>query len=269
MRKKIIYAVNNFSRLFIKDKGAHFAYNLGVSAVRMSVPFFLIAVIASVHFFYADSKTKLEYISKVEAVVTEVHENHYVNDPEGGGLVAVSEYKITHGDASFYDIKDNEIIIYTVKFEGSYPDGSPLELEQNITRDQYHYIYSPRLKKQKSTYSLYKDKKRDRLYMARSSISRREGLKEYCISYDDTGIPPVFPIWLVCSASAVSAILFIIGKRQIDLAMKYPRSDIPEELSGAPAVPYSPERHEEIHKNELGNETNKVSGALPDKGAEQ
>ena len=57
---------------------------------------------------------------------------------------------------------------------------------------------------------------------------------EYHRAYPNT--PPPVPVWGIPLVLAGMLMFFYMGKKQINISMKYPRSDVPDELSGAPVL---------------------------------
>lgn len=62
---------------------------------------------------------------------------------------------------------------------------------------------------------------------------------EYFLCTKDAHAP--VQTWAVVLSFIVALLLFLMGRRQITLSMKYPRSDVPIEVTGAPDIMYNEE----------------------------
>lgn len=199
---KLPAAVYNFFNMFHKDKGAHFTYNMGVSMMRLGLLCFFAAVGVSVLFFLSDCPAFVKK-DKVMAVVTECG----VQEVDGEEVECVS-------------------------FSGeSKKGGAAFEQTQRCTSAGLQY------------YEQYIDSDLAREYNRYSVTGRPDFIsyhgtfmarREYYWAYPDT--PKPVPVWLAGVLLILMVMFFYIGKREIGISMKYPRNDVPEEVTGVPAV---------------------------------
>lgn len=255
--------------MFVKDPGAHFTYNLGVGTMRVALLFFIIAAAVTVAFFAIDG-VKLIYIGEVKAAVTELSEVECVIDPQSKELIPVEEFvKIPeYENMSDYERSKYTTYKHYVTFEGNMPNGTPFEVTQRTSWTMYSNTYLMRYKQPASRYKLFKVMGSDELFVTTRDKTTYRALAEYCGCNGVTSSP--VPIWGIILPFIISIVLFLIGRREINLAMKYPRSDVPEELAGAPAVMNGAEASFAGAENASANETPaEVQNALPDKGETQ
>ena len=198
--KRLPMAVYNFFNMFHKDKGAHFAYNIGVSMMRAGLFCFLTAVILTIAYAAIDRPfmrkkdtvtAVVDYCSMEQLVRTMGRVEFTVTDSSGRSF-SHEQYCTWGGCRHYKSLSESgercRLTRYTVKGGADY-----------IT---YHHPLFVRY--------------------------------EYYWSHPDSPMP--VPIWLVPVALVLMVVFFLIGRRQIRISMKYPRLDIPDELSGAPVI---------------------------------
>lgn len=255
--------------MFIKDTGAHFTYNIGVSIMRASLLFFVIAIIVTAAYFIVDS-VKLEYLGEVQAAVTELSQKNYVENPKSVYLMEVDEYEEKYGELpkTNYGLQKHGLVtFYYVTFVGDKPNGTPFAIQQPTTWTLYNDTYLFRLKQPRSTYKLYRETGSDKLFVSQTSKSKKAATREYCYAYGRSFSS--VPLWGIFLPLVISAVLFFMGKKQINLAMKYPRSDVPEETAFPPTISPDSTDHGEHNVIMSENNTAKAQSTLPDKGAAQ
>lgn len=266
MKKKIFYPINNLCRMFVKDQGAHFTYNLGVSIMRVSLLFFVITVLLTIAYFTIDG-VRLEYLGDVQASITELAQKRYIADQKTGRMIELEKYIDKYGYQPNYELEKHHMVsVYSVTFEVTPPDVMPYKVRQLTTWTLYNDTYLYRLNLP-DTYSMYSVGGRDEFYICMTSKNKKAATREYCGAYGQRASP--VPPWAIFIPLIISVILFLMGRKQINLAMKYPRSDVPEEIAFAPV----PIRDEGSAEPDISTEscTDSFSAnaheALPDKGA--
>ena len=202
-------AVYNFFNMFHKDKGAHFTYNIGVSMMRVGLLCFLFAVFLAGEFFLLDTP-RIRRRDSVKAEIT---------------------------DCSLIDSGDGTIGY--VSFSGVDREGNAFRATQHCTYGGYHYYRTFLKDGERHDLTRYRVKGRG------DYITYHLGIfvgYEYHWAYPDTS-PPV-PLWGIPVSLLLMLLFFYMGKKQISISMKYPRSDIPKEITGAPVLsPGSPDSH--------------------------
>ncbi len=198
--KKLLSAVYNFFNMFHKDAGAHFTYNMGVGMMRTGL-FCLIAAILLGVVYSLRENTHIRAKDKVNVMVTYC-------EPWSPGYIA------------------NE-----VRFFGRDSQGRTVRQTQCCTYGGYRH-YSKLLVSGKN-YELtrYSVSGRDDYISYHNSFFVKY---EYYWAYPDT--PRPVPVWLIPVLLFVMVICFIIGKKQINISMKYPRSDIQDGQSGTGGI---------------------------------
>ena len=220
--------------MFHKDKGAHFTHNLGVGLMRTSALFFLAAMIYLVVFIIVKMNTvQLDLIDEVTAEVKDVNsELRYLYEYDNGSTIDLSEEEYNEKFYSSYDERKHlhSYAVYFVTFEGTRSDGSRFELTEQTTRGQYdtyyNRMYQPALK-----YNMFSIKGVKDPYITGASL-KNSAAQEYCACHE--GNFSYMTLWGMWGLLLISAILFLIGRKQINISLKYPRSDVPLELSGVP-----------------------------------
>ena len=186
-----------------KDSGAHFTYNLGVSLIRFSLLFVLWALVIFAEWYYLSSPKfiKTDDASVQIAKFTQVTEKYYIvilDVTVPGG----QEYRHTQYATPGFMEEHRDIPGRTVE------DCRVYKLVGRGAEDGRDYgIYVTNLSRSLAEWQYY-----------RATPGAR---------------PPV-QTWGIWASLIVSVILFIIGRRQIRLSMKYPRSDVPLDIAGAP-----------------------------------
>ena len=215
--KVIVRAVYNYFRMLRKDSGAHFTYNLGVGLVRVSLLFFLWgALIFAEWYVLGNPAFTLE--SNAQITVIKVAP---VEPADRGHIKGLR--------ASFLAERlDN---------------GEKIEMTQFVSYEMGEY-YAVHLNENIGEFNLFsltgtgKNSGKDMgWYIAQKPKFSAEW--EYYFSTPGAHAP--VQTWAIWVSFAVSLVLFLMGRRQIRLSMKYPRSDVPVELSGAPDIMYNDE----------------------------
>lgn len=181
--------------MFRKDSGAHFTYNLGVGMIRLSLAFFLWALVIVAEWFFLSSP-KFVYESTVSAELTEtealgngVYTATFLVQPRDG----TPDYEHTqYATEGFIDANSGESI---------FGDG--------------YKVYSLKGRGIKSGRSYGR-------FISRSSSL----IAEWQYFFAVPGARPPVQTWGIWVSLALSVLLFMIGRRQIGLSMKYPRSDV-------------------------------------------
>lgn len=188
--------------MFRKDSGAHFTYNLGVGILRWSVMFLLWALLIAAEWFFLSSP-KFVYEATVEV--------GSVKTVRAGDDIYTATFEILS--------KDETVYTHTQYITG----GVRKKLgEHNFLGDTYHiYRLKGRGIRAGEEYGEY--------------ISRNSELvAEWQYFFATPGARPPVHTWGIWVSLGISVLLFIIGRRQIKLSMKYPRSDVPFGSSGLP-----------------------------------
>lgn len=199
--RKLPMVVYNFFNMFHKDKGAHFTYNMGVSMMRMGLLFFIAAVAVTVLFILSDSPS-IRVRDNIMAYVTDCRE-----EKQSG---------VTVGVVSFY-VEDSE--------------GRVSQVTQNCAASNLAYYQEQLTFGNRCQYTRYRIAGRDDYISYHRPFTVRS---EYFWAYPDVAKP--VPVWTAGVAFLLMLMFFYIGSREIRVSMKYPRNDVPEELSGAPVV---------------------------------
>ena len=196
-------AVYNFLRMFKKDSGAHFTYNLGVGMIRLSLLFFLWALLIIGEWFFLSSPR------------FEVRENVKVR--------LLASYPVEDGYMAEFEVyRDNEL----GKTVAEYVTQGMLTSFRN----------DPYLIDDYVVYDLYGRGIDTGVYYG-SFLSKgitKIAEWQYYLATPDAR-PPV-QTWGIWLSLLISAVMFMIGRRQIRLSMKYPRSDVPVTVTGAPVI---------------------------------
>ena len=190
--------------MFKKDSGAHFTYNLGVSLMRFSLFFFLWALVIFAEWYFLSSP---KFVKEDTATV---RVENFV-EVAGGRYMAIldvateSGARYTHTEyATKGLLEDYRIPPFTT------------------AQDCKVYRLLGRGADKGTDYGIF-------------ITDLGKSLAEWQYYLATPGARPPVQTWGIWVSLAVSVILFAIGRRQIRLAMKYPRSDVPFEITGAPA----------------------------------
>ena len=194
-------AVYNFFNMFHKDSGAHFTYNMGVSMMRIGLLCFAFVVLLVLEYIFLDSP-KLRRRDKVDVTVESVD----TRDTDKG-------------------------TVYEVTLHGFSRDGEEFEQTQQCTYMSYDFYTDKCGNGVAYPFLRYTVRGRDDFIAYGSWLYVGW---EYHRAYPDT--PPPVPMWGIPIALAIMALFFYMGKKEINISMKYPRSDVPEEVSGAPVL---------------------------------
>ena len=208
----MIKAVYNFFRMFKKDSGAHFTYNLGVGLVRLSLMFFLWALVIVGEWYFLSSPKfiRISYVSAKVSEVTETRTGKYV-----------ATLKVIPEDGKTFE----QVQFVTRSFAEMYED-------ENLAYEKFAmYRLVGRGNEKGKDYGTYI-----------SNLGK--SLAEWQYYRAVPGSRPPVQTWGIWVSLVVSLVLFAIGRRQITLSMKYPRSDVPVEVSGTPAVAYNKQAYE-------------------------
>lgn len=193
-----------------KDSGAHFTYNLGVGLVRTSLLFLLWGLLILTEWYVIGNPSfKFEGTVGISPINVDLTYSEYGNCPVE--LVATRRNKSTvrfvqyasHETARFYNSHLNTVV-------GEY--------------NLYHLTGTG------------KNSGREIGYFATNKGKLGAQWQYYFLTPDTHAPVQTWAIWI---SFAVSLLLFLMGRRQIRLAMKYPRNDVPVELAGAPDIIYN------------------------------
>ncbi len=198
--------------MFKKDSGAHFTYNLGVGIIRLSLMFFLWALVIAGEWYFLSSP-KFIRIAYVNVKVTDVIETRT-------GLYVATMRVMTESGETF-----DQTQYVTAAFADLYRE-EKMEYESFVM-----YRLVGRGNESGKSYGTYI-----------SNLGRN--LAEWQYYRAVPGARPPVQTWGIWVSLLVSLILFAIGRRQIRLSMKYPRSDVPVEVSGVPSVSYNSQTYE-------------------------
>ena len=208
--KKIIAFIHNFFHTFKKDKGAHFAYNLGVGLVRTGM---LLVAIGLAVFVVSRSLNsfRLIYVEEVKAFVKV---ERIPSEPDD-------------------QIQYNDTFIAHFDCTGS--NGSQFHVDEIITYEMYNSFLEYSAVRMPQHYQLYKvvfNKRPDEeLYVTEQS--KTNTMLEYAQCHEETLPLSLAGMWVLF---VVSLLMFIMGRKQMSLGLKYPRNDVPEVIAGVPEV---------------------------------
>lgn len=192
------------------DKGAHFTYNIGVWLMRAGV--LTVAAAAALFLFSIlfGSYFTMHRESTVEAVVS------------NSNIEFSSEQNILNKDK------------YFITYSGSDENGSEIEMTVRVTLYMYEDLTYDARKNTPHTYYLYKvklNKGGTDWYISPDDKYAAERQYEYCYNISRYSMP--VGMWVLLFLAAA---IFYLGHKQMELGMKYPRNDVPEEFAGMPAV---------------------------------
>ena len=192
--------LHNLCQYFVKDSGAHFTYNIGVGFMRAGLIMLAITIVLGLFAAVQPNRT-LDYVDSVKAEVTDVDASER------------TRYRDGHAISYF---------IYTVSFSGSFSNGDKFTHKQYADKELYK-MYSRLVKRGEKSYTLYKSRSGGGYY-----ITEKKGYaaaKEYrkAVPGVTEGLSSIAAI----GALIVTTVLFSIGMREIKIAMKYPRTDVP------------------------------------------
>lgn len=143
----------------------------------------------------------LDYVDSVKAEVTDVDASER------------TRYRDGHAISYF---------VYTVSFSGSFSNGDKFTHKQYADKELYK-MYSRLVKRGEKSYTLYKSRSGGGYY-----ITEKKGYaaaKEYRKAVP--GVTEGLSSMAAIGALIVTTVLFSIGMREIKIAMKYPRTDVP------------------------------------------
>ena len=186
-----------------KDSGAHFTYNLGVSLIRFSLLFVLWAAVIFAEWYFLSSPKFI----KIDTVDLKISNFKHLSE---------------HLNMVFLDVVGSDGSVYkhtqyaTIGFMEDHRRTPMITVE-----DCSVYKLVGRGAESGKDYGIYI-----------TDLSRP--LAEWQYYRATPGARPPVQTWGIWVSLIVSGILFMIGKRQIRLSMKYPRSDVPLDIAGAP-----------------------------------
>lgn len=192
--------LHNLCQYFVKDSGAHFTYNIGVGFMRAGLIMLAITIVLGLFAAVQPNRT-LDYVDSVKAEVTDVDASER------------TRYRDGHAISYF---------IYTVSFSGSFSNGDKFTHKQYADKELYK-MYSRLVKRGEKSYTLYKSRSGGGYY-----ITEKKGYaaaKEYRKAVP--GVTEGLSSMAAIGALIVTTVLFSIGMREIKIAMKYPRTDVP------------------------------------------
>ena len=192
--------LHNLCQYFVKDSGAHFTYNIGVGFMRAGLIMLAITIVLGLFAAVQPNRT-LDYVDSVKAEVTDVDASER------------TRYRDGHAISYF---------VYTVSFSGSFSNGDKFTHKQYADKELYK-MYSRLVKRGEKSYTLYKSRSGGGYY-----ITEKKGYaaaKEYRKAVP--GVTEGLSSMAAIGALIVTTVLFSIGMREIKIAMKYPRTDVP------------------------------------------
>lgn len=192
--------LHNLCQYFVKDSGAHFTYNIGVGFMRAGLIMLAITIVLGLFAAVQPNRT-LDYVDSVKAEVTDVEASER------------TRYRDGHAISYF---------VYTVSFSGSFSNGDKFTHKQYADKELYK-MYSRLVKRGEKSYTLYKSRSDGGYY-----ITEKKGYaaaKEYRKAVP--GVTEGLSSMAAIGALIVTTVLFSIGMREIKIAMKYPRTDVP------------------------------------------
>jgi hypothetical protein len=201
--------LHNFFRLFHKDDGAHFSYNLGVGFMRLSAAVFVIFVLLVLYAYFLPRNT-LEYYDSVKATVVSTDRQ-------------VHEHRSSRASRTL-------TYTYTADFSGTYSDGTNFTLEQYVTESQYQ-AYTAIQGNYPIPMTLYKTSSDGEYFLSKNT--HHIAVKEYRTSNPTLRLKSTtikIAAWWVLFAAAVFA---TAGCHEIRVSMKYPRTDIPPTIDNS------------------------------------
>lgn len=196
--------LHNLCQYFVKDSGAHFTYNIGVGFMRAGLIMLAITIVLGLFAAVQPNRT-LDYVDSVKAEVTDVDASER------------TRYRDGHAISYF---------IYTVSFSGSFSNGDKFTHKQYADKELYK-MYSRLVKRGEKSYTLYKSRSGGGYY-----ITEKKGYaaaKEYRKAVP--GVTEGLSSMAAIGALIVTTVLFSIGMREIKIAMKYPRTDVPYDIT--------------------------------------
>lgn len=202
---------NNFPSLQ-KDPSKSESYNLGVDLKRIAVVVLIIGVVA-IAFAIQRTGNTIKYISDAEVIVTECG----IDEHQNYRPLSYRRYR----NRSRYEV-------YFIKFQGTFEDGSELDITQTTNR-QLYMQYKEKIDRGSETLKVYRSDDTGRYYL--TSLEPEAALKEYQSINKGT-------IETACRimgqiALIVALIMFYSGERMRKKALSY-----------IPHIPMSPEREE-------------------------
>lgn len=192
--------LHTLCQYFVKDSGAHFTYNIGVGFMRAGLIMLAITIVLGLFAAVQPNRT-LDYVDSVKAEVTDVDASER------------TRYRDGHAISYF---------VYTVSFSGSFSNGDKFTHKQYADKELYK-MYSRLVKRGEKSYTLYKSRSGGGYY-----ITEKKGYaaaKEYRKAVP--GVTEGLSSMAAIGALIVTTVLFSIGMREIKIAMKYPRTDVP------------------------------------------
>ena len=228
---------HNFLQSLRKDSGAHFTYNLGAAFMRAGAALILAAVFVLV-FTWVKPFVTIKYLGKTEAVFLlrwTPSKTPFLCDWAGPPFES-HRYVLSFDISEYPDTYDRDIYVSEKTYEKYVNTAPGTAFELNLYRtdfpESYYYL------SEKSTF----------------------GAALECAGAappDTSGMTAAF--WLLLAAAPLIA----FGLREEHIGMKYPRSDVPLDISGAPvpvyddasideaAKAYRAEIHERLHRRML------------------
>ncbi len=198
---------HNFFQMFKKDSGAHFAYNLGVSYMRFSVVVFvLFAVLTALAILQPENR--LYYRCTIYANVLRVNE------------------RIEKRRFEPRSSEQKERIEYTAVLEGNTDDGEHIYLEQDVTVDEAN-MFSKKIGDKPEKYNLYYSIILNKHYISPETLHTAQE------NFRSINHSPYFAA--ECTAAVIffllTLIFIAIGVSEIRVSMKYPRNDVPTDIT--------------------------------------
>lgn len=196
--------LHDFLHSFKKDSGAHFTYNLGVSLMRagaVSMLIGLLILLAAIIF----PPSRLKLVGEVPAAIKNMYVDRKYTTPTEVILRLMG-----------FKSRDD---LYIAEFEFEL-DGEMMSARERITKESYQRLsqleplghFKLKLYKRANGwyYLSYHDK-----YLAERELHKAD--------------PELSYVQFSAVAFIISLLLWLVGRREESLAMKYPRSDVPFE----------------------------------------
>ena len=118
-----------------------------------------------------------------------------------------------------------------VSFSGTDGEGRRFTFKESCSVAGYYFYRHRKEKGTFHTYTRYSTDGKDKFISVPVVFFAR---REYYWANPGTSAPA--PFWLCPLFFVLAGVFFHMGKKEIRVSMKYPRNDVKEDLSGAPAV---------------------------------
>ncbi len=191
--------------MFKKDSGAHFTYNLGVGFMRLWLLLFIISLLLIYPIITQPSNT-LVFEDRVSVDLSK----SYISERTAIGKNKDGEFHI-FSKAHYY-----------VELSVTSSDGTKFKHLEEVGHDTYR-AFKETDSSHPHTYNMYRSTLFNTYYI--SPLEPEKVLKEFKKTHPTT-ISTVLTVLFIITTLA-SLISLAVGIRQIRVAMKYPRNDVP------------------------------------------